>query len=159
MFTGAGAAGFALTAGVPIVTMVGVWVALGSGYYQAREDAKNENTISGFSQGFVMAISDWKWNHVATRFNRPHLIINHFDAKMDEIRVESYHRGLKSGFLAGIALPPEARKEYIHKIRKAGNIHSPKEWSRNADDARNQQVSYVIEMAAAARRYQIIKTE
>jgi hypothetical protein len=58
-----------------------------------------------------------------------------------------------------LVLPEEAKKEYSRKIRKVGNVHGPKEWSRNDDLARNQQVSYVIEMAASALRYQIIKTE
>jgi hypothetical protein len=159
MYTGAAAGSFALTAGLPIVTAVGVWVALGSGYYQARQEAKKGETMSGFSQGFVMAIIGWKWDHVVSRFRRPHLRINHFDEAMDAIRVNSYHEGLKKGYLAGLVLPENAKKEYSRKIRKAGGVHGPKEWSRNDDVARNQQISYVIEMAGAALRYQIIKTE
>ena len=159
MFTGAGAGSFALTAGVPVVTMVGVWVALGSGYYQAREEAKNQNTTSGFSQGFVTAILGWKWNHVVTRFQRTYLSINKMDETMNGIRVNAYHRGLKSGFLAGAALPAEAKKEYVSKIRSAGNVHSPKEWNSDEDVARNQQISYVIDLATTALRFQIIKTQ
>ncbi len=157
LVAGAGVGSFALTAGVPVITAVGVWVALGSGYYQAREEAKNANTMSGFAQGFVMAILKWKWHHVASRFQRPYLRINKFDEQMDSIRVTSYHKGLKSGFLAGTALSDEAKKEYIKKIRSAGNVHAPKEWSRDDDTARNQQISYVIELAGAALRLQIIK--
>lgn len=157
MFGGAAAGSFALTAGLPVVTAVGVWVALGSGYYQAREEAKNENTLSGFSQGFVMAILKWKWSHVVSRFQRPYISINKFDEKMNAIRVESYHKGLKAGYLAGMVLPDEAKKAYVKKIRAAGNVHAPKEWSRDGDVARNQQISYVIELAATARKMQIIK--
>jgi hypothetical protein len=157
MYGGAAAGSFALTAGLPIVTLVGVWVALGSGYYQAREEAKNENTLSGFSQGFVMAILRWKWSHVVSRFQRPYLSINKFDEQMNSIRVNSYHTGLKAGYLAGTVLPDDAKKAYIRKIRQAGDIHAPKEWSRDEDLARNQQISYVIELAAAARKLQIIK--
>ncbi len=159
MYSGAAVGSFALTAGVPVLTAVGVWVALGSGYYQARQEAKKEETMSGFSQGFVMAILGWKWDHVVSRFRRPYLRINHFDEAMDSIRVNSYHEGLKMGYLAGLVLPDEGKKAYAGKIRQAGGIRGPKEWSRNSDIARNQQISYVIEMAAAARRHQIIKAE
>jgi len=159
MYTGAAAGSFALTAGLPIITAVGVWVALGSGYYQAREQAKQEEMMSGFTQGFTMAILGWKWSYVVPLFRRPYLSINKYDEKMNSIRVESYHSGLKSGFLAGLVLPEEGKKGYRRKIREAGNIKGPKEWSRDGDVARNQQISYVIEMAGAARRFGIIKTE
>jgi hypothetical protein len=159
MYGGAAAGSFALTAGLPIVTMVGVWVALGSGYYQAREEAKNENTLSGFSQGFVMAILKWKWSAVVSRFQRPYLSINKFDEQMNSIRVNSYHTGLKAGYLAGKVLPDETKKSYVKKIRSAGNVHGPKEWSADEDEARNQQISYVIDMATTAIRFQIIKAQ
>jgi hypothetical protein len=159
MYTGAAAGGLALTAGLPIITAVGAWVALGSGYYQAREEAKKEETMSGFSQGFVMAISGWRWSHVVPLFRRPLLRINKFDETMDVIRVNSYHEGLKRGFLTGTVLSEETRKAYRRKIKEAGNVHGPSEWSRNDDEKRNQQISYVIAMAGAARRYGIIKEE
>jgi hypothetical protein len=159
MYTGAAAGSFALTAGLPIVTAVGVWVALGSGYFQAREEAKRSETLSGFSQGFVMAIIGWKWNNVVDRFRRPYLSINAFDQQMDVIRVNSYHAGLKTGYLAGLALAETARKEYSSKIRKAGGIKGPKDWSRDSDIARNQQISYVIDMATTALKHKIIAAE
>lgn len=159
MYTGAAAGSFALTAGVPIITAVGVWVALGSGYYQAREEAKKEESMSGFSQGFVMAILGWKWNHVIGLFRRPYLSINAFDSQMDSIRVNSYHSGLKAGFLAGAVLPADGKKSFARALRRAGNVHGPTEWSRDSDMARNQQVSYVIDMASAGRRYNLIKSE
>ena len=159
MYGGAAAGSFALTAGLPIVTMVGVWVALGSGYYQAREEAKNENMLSGFSQGFVMAILKWNWSHVVSRFQRPYLRINKADEQMDSIRVNSYHKGLKAGYLAGMVLPDDTKKAYVKKIRSAGNVHGPKEWSADEDVARNQQISYVIDMATTALKFQIIKPQ
>ncbi|CAN5327900.1 hypothetical protein BH10ACI1_BH10ACI1_32060 [soil metagenome] len=157
LVAGAGAGSFALTAGVPVITAVGVWVALGSGYYQAREEAKNENTMAGFSQGFVMAILKWKWHNVVSRFQRPYLRINKFDEQMDSIRVTSYHKGLKSGYLAGTVLSDDVKKEYIKKIRGAGNVYAPKNWSGDDDVARNQQISYVIDLAGTALKLQIIK--
>ena len=159
MYTGAATGSFALTAGLPVVTAVGVWVALGSGYYQARQEAKSEESMSGFSQGFVMAILGWRWNQVATRFSRPYISINAFDSEMDSIRVNSYHAGLKAGFLDGVALPSDGKKSFSRVLRKAGNVHGPKEWSRDSDISRNQQISYVIDMASAGRRYNLIRSE
>ncbi|HQU85603.1 MAG TPA: hypothetical protein PKY59_20885 [Pyrinomonadaceae bacterium] len=159
LVAGAGVGGFALTAGVPLITAVGVWVALGSGYYQAREAFKNENTLTGFSQGFAAAIAKWKWNHVADRFRRPPLRINRFDEGMDKIRVEYYHKGLQTGYLAGMVLPDALKKEYVRKIRGGGNSGAPSQWSNNEYEARNQQISYIIFLAAQALKTGIIKAE
>ncbi|HUF04697.1 MAG TPA: hypothetical protein VMM38_11045 [Aridibacter sp.] len=156
MFQGTAAASFALTAGVPIATMAGVYVALGSGYYQAREQAKHENKLMGFAEGFVMAISNWKWSHVVSRFSRKRLRINVADEAMDGIRVKYYHEGLKLGFLAGTVLPSDVRKQAVSAIRSAGKITAPKGWSDDADVARNQQISYVIDMATAGIRHRLI---
>jgi hypothetical protein len=157
LYGGAAAGSLALTAGVPIVTAVGVWVALGSGYYQAREEAKKEEAMSGFSQGFVMAILKWDWSHVTARFQRPYLSINKFDEQMNAIRVNSYHGGLMRGFLAGKVLPDDVK--IVSKLRSAGKISAPKEWSRDSDVGRNQQISYVIELAASARRNNLIAVD
>jgi hypothetical protein len=159
MFTDAAFGAAALEIGLPVVVMVGVWVALGSGYYQARQEAKSENAASGFAQGFVTAILDWNWDQVRVRFRRPLLNINHFDEEMNVIRVRSYHEALVKGYLAGRALPPAGRKAYSAKIRTVGNVHGPHGWSEDEDTARNQQISYVIEMASAARRFNIIKQQ
>lgn len=156
LMTDAAFGALAIEVGLPVVTMVGVYVALGSGYYQAREEAKNENMTAGFSQGFVASILKWKWHHVVNRFRRQYLNINHFDEEMNSIRVTSYHEGLAKGFLAGSSLPDNVKKAYVTKIRTAGNVHAPKEWSRNEDLARNQQISYVIDLATTALRLHII---
>lgn len=49
-----GGAGAVVAGEVPVIAMVGVFLALGSGYTAAREAVGNENTVSGLSQGFVM---------------------------------------------------------------------------------------------------------
>lgn len=159
LVAGAGVGSLALTAGVPLVTAVGVWVALGAGMYQAREAAKNSNMMSGFSQGFVMAILKWKWHHVVTHFRAYNVRINAFDRGMDSIRVEYYHKGLMSGFLAGSVLSDDAKKEYVKKIRAGGNVHAPKQWSENEYEAHNQMISYVIDLATTAIKLKIIKAE
>jgi hypothetical protein len=54
----------------PIVATAGVWMALGSGYAEAREIVENENTASGFSQGFVAALLGWSPKQTADHFMR-----------------------------------------------------------------------------------------
>ena len=156
---GTGAGGAFAAGAIPVVVMVGVWVALGSGYYEAREQAKVAESKSGFAHGFVMGILEWKWAHLANNFQRPFLRINKVDEQMDVIRVRSYHGGLKTGFGAGSALPAEARKGYRIALRKLAGRRDSGQWSRNQDDARNQQISYVIDLAAAAVRSGVIKPQ
>lgn len=153
---GTGAAGAVAAGAIPVVTMVGVWVALGSGYYQAREQAKVEESRSGFAHGFVMGVLEWQWHHLVGLFRRPFLRINKFDEAMDRIRVVSYHGGLKAGFGAGSALPADARKAYRIELRRLAGRRDSGAWSRNADVARNQQISYVIELASAGMRKGLI---
>ena len=54
-------------------------------------------------------------------------------------------------------LSAEVKKEYIKKIRSAGNVQAPKQWSEEEYTARNQQISYVIDLAATALKLQILK--
>jgi hypothetical protein len=144
-------------AALPVVAMAGVFVALGSGYAAARVMVANENTASGFSQGFVTGLLSWEWHHVVDRFRMPFLRINRMDGATDAIRVNAYHGGLKAGWAAAAALDPAARKAYLSKMRKLGGVQGPKAWSTNRDVARNEQISYVIALAAAGRRYGIIE--
>lgn len=153
-----GAAGAVAAGAIPVITMVGVWVALGSGYYQAREEAKVTETASGFSQGFVMALLTWPWSSAASLFGRHYLNINQADNQMNVIRVESYNKGLRTGFLAGVVLPPEAKKEYLRRIHQYVG-YGPAHWASNPDLARNQKVSVVINLATTALVRGIIKTE
>ena len=152
--------GGAIVAGaLPVILQVGVFVALGAPYYQARKLAKEQNTQSGFSHGFVMGVLNWEWPHAASRFSRKYLRINEFDPEMDRIRVVDYNAGLKSGFAAGAALPEDARRQYRIKFRKAAGRADSGPWSANADAARLQQVDYVIALAAAARGQKLIRAE
>jgi hypothetical protein len=52
-----GGAGAVVAGAVPVLTMVGVFVALGSGYCAARETVKNENTVSGRLRVLLWAFS------------------------------------------------------------------------------------------------------
>jgi len=142
-----GGAGAVVAGAVPVLTMVGVFVALGSGYYAARQTVKNENTVSGLSQGFVMGLLDWTWGQARDRFGRWSVIrINAMDEATDVIRVNAYNRGLRAGYDFAATLSADEKKAYLRQIRKFGGIRVPKSWSR--DD----QISYVIALAAAALR-------
>lgn len=144
-------------AALPVVAMAGVFVALGSGYAAARAIVANENAASGFSQGFVMGLLQWEWRHAVDRFRMPLLRINRFDGASDVIRVNAYHGGLKAGWAAGSALDATAKKAYLTKLRKLGAVQGPKAWSPDKDAARNQQISYVIALAAAGRRHRVFQ--
>jgi hypothetical protein len=110
---------------VPLITAVSVWVALGAGYYQAREQSKEENAIAGFSQGFVMAILKWKRHNVVARFRRPYLRINKADEGMDVIRVNSYHLGLQNRIFGRIGSFRRRKKRLRQKNPQRWKCQSP----------------------------------
>src|SRR5262249_12504075 len=122
-------------------------------YYEARKIAENENTRSGFSHGWVMGLLRWEWPAVANRFGRYGLgpYRSSWDPELGRIRVEAYNKGLLAGFLAGRAAPDELKKTYLHTLsRLAGGVRAGT-WSRN------EQISYIIAVAAAAVRSGILK--
>ena len=47
-----GGAGAVVAVALPVIAMVGVFMALGAGYAEARAAVRNESTMSGFSSGF-----------------------------------------------------------------------------------------------------------
>ncbi|NJM52257.1 MAG: hypothetical protein HC846_01995 [Blastocatellia bacterium] len=156
-FSGA-AGGGAVAAGViPIIVAAGVWVALGSGYYEAREIVKKENMMSGFAQGFVCGLLRWTYNQTLDKFKMSHLRINTFHEATDYDRVDSYMEGLSTGFIAGQAMPLEGKKAYLKKMRKIAGIPTPtaEEWRRN----RRVQIDYVITLATLATTNGLIKAE
>lgn len=142
-----GGAGAVVAGAVPVIAMVGVFVALGSGYYAAREAVKNENTVSGLSQGFVMGLLNWTWGQARELFGRWSVLrINAMDEATDVIRVNAYNRGLRTGYDFAATLSAAEKKAYLRQIRKFGGIRVPKNWNRET------QISYVIDLAAAALR-------
>ena len=156
-FAASAGAGAVAAGVIPVVVAVGVWVALGSGYYEARQIVKNENALSGFSQGFVCGLLRWNYGQTLERFGRENIRINVFDEATNEIRVSAYMDGLPKGFVAGIAMPRETAKDYLKKLRQLANVFLPR-----ADDwagARNVQIGFVISLAAAGRKHGLIKAE
>jgi hypothetical protein len=151
------------TIALPVLVMAGVFVALGSGYAAARDLARNENSAAGFAEGFVTGLLGWEWRQTVDRFARTYLVINQWDEAIDAIRVKYYNGGLKAGYSAASALVPAVRKAYLTKLRRSAGVHNPAGWSPVSDDwseqmrARLVQTSYVIDLAAAGLRYEIIK--
>ena len=149
--------------GLPVLVMAGVFVALGSGYAAARDLARNENSAAGFSEGFVTGLLGWEWRQTVDRFARTYLVTNQWDEAIDDIRVKYYNGGLKAGYSAAAALVPAVRKAYLTKLRRSVGAHNPAGWSAVSDDwseqmrARLVQTSYVIDLASAGLRYEIIK--
>src|SRR5262245_52317627 len=126
------AGGGAVVAGaLPVITQVGVFVALGAGIYEARAAARNEETVAGFSYGLVCGMVGWTWHGVTTHFLRKYFKMNHFDDEMDAIRVNSFNRGLLSGFLAGHAMSRPAQMMYLRQFRADAGIEIPshEEWT------------------------------
>lgn len=144
----------ALTLGVPIAAWVGMFAAMGAPYAQARSLVRRENFLSGFSQGFVMALLKWEWHHAVARFGRfspgqP----NPFDESLSYERANSYNAGLKAGFTHARLYEDKARKAALDGIRKLAHNSAPGVWDRNT------QISYVIELAAAARKNNFFRTK
>lgn len=152
-WVGSGAAGAAAAGAVPVVAMVGVYVALGSGYYMSRQLVKSESNASGFSQGFVAGLLGWEWRHVADRFLKKSVLrIDVWDEATNKIRVEAYNFGLAAGFIAGRGIPAVVKKAYLGDLRKLSGAQAGA-WTA-AD-----QVAYVIDLAAAARKHGLLTAE
>ena len=155
-----GVGSLALTAGVPIVVAAGVWVMLGSGYYQARAIAKKRGVITGFSQGFTMGVLRWGWEHAVTRFGKRFVVnANSFDAGATREETIGYNEGLVAGFAAGYATSDEQAKNFRIALRKLAGRADAGDWARDSDVARLQQVGYVIALAGAGVRHGLLVSE
>jgi len=144
--TGLGAGAGAIAAGaVPVLAMVGVFVALGAGYAEARAAAKNEGTASGFSQGFVMGILGWEWHQAVDRFGKFSASQTPMDEAVGFIAANAYNWGLRKGHKAGAALSLEEKHSYLRALRRWSGSRAPARWTRL------EQIDYVIDLAAAVR--------
>jgi hypothetical protein len=149
---------------LPVITQVGVFVALGSGYAQARNIARAEESALGFSQGFVMGILRWKWDWLRANMWRKYFHTNHFDDAMDAIRMNSYNDALTIGFVVGRLLRDEVAKAFERKIRSVTS-YSTVGFKARSDDLRevtrahNVQRIFVEDLARAARFYGILPAE
>jgi hypothetical protein len=158
--TVSGAAGLAMTLGIPLVVAVGTWVMLGSGYYLARKRIRQKGTVTGFAQGFVMGVLNWQWHHAWSIFGRPYVVrANSWDARMDVEETLGLNEGLHKGFGLGSATPEDRKKGYRIALRRLAGRHDAGPWSRNSDEAHLQQRNYVLELAGAGVRQGLIVAE
>jgi Domain of unknown function (DUF4157) len=148
-----GGGAIAAAVAVPVIAVVAEFVALGAGYAEAREAVSEENTISGFSQGFVMGLLGWEWSQVVDRFGRSFVLrTNTFYEELDVVRDGAYNSGLKAGYAVGHRLPYNERKAYLKAIRVFAGPRGSKTWTRR------DQISYVIDLSAIARLH-LLKPE
>src|SRR5262249_41382612 len=99
----------AWTGAVLLIQLVQKW--LKEGYERAREIVREDEFMSGSSQGFVMGLLDWEWHTVVVRFGRfRHFQIYKMDAELNYIRVHAYNRGLAAGYVRGKGLSAELKK-------------------------------------------------
>lgn len=153
---------------LPVIAQASVFVALGAGYYEAREAARNEETARGFSYGLVCGMLNWSWRITLERFHETNFHTNHFDEGMNSIRANAFNKGLLTGFLAGKALPRDARKKYLKMFRDAAGIEIPsdEQWEDHSDGlnltraaqaehmrAVNVRRHYVQDLAIASRDF------
>lgn len=141
-----GAGSLALTAGVPLAAWVAMFVALGAPYAEAEALVKNENFRSGYAQGFVAGLLKWEWSHVVSRFGKFSADFNAVDKRLGYIAANSRNEGTRSGFLMAWMLPDLSKKDWLSTLRSLSPGTSAGRWDRN------DQISYVIELAAAGRR-------
>lgn len=139
----AAAAGF-----LPLLLFSYIIKHLVGNYEEAREIVRQEEAASGFSQGFVMGLLGWTWTNVADRFVRWGVLrIYQMDEAMNNIRVNAYNSSLISGYLFGALLPERIQNAFLAGLRKVAGHPSTGHWQRI------DQISFVISLAAAARRF------
>ena len=131
-------------------TAVGGWVALGSGYYAARKNWRNENFTNGFVVGFASGLLGWSGRQVAGHFGKWGVVRqNAFDGQMDVIEVRAYDEGLRKGYDLAVGLSDADRKSYLSQLRHSVHLNVPsrESWSYNTA----VQDNYVNGLAMALR--------
>lgn len=76
--------------------VVAVQVALGSGYYLARQQARKDEYASGFSKGLIMGLPQWELRFVIDRFWDNAVAKDAWDEEMPAIRANAHSTGLTS---------------------------------------------------------------
>jgi hypothetical protein len=148
-----GTGGLVTTLVVPLAVWVGVWVALGAGLAEAKALVKKDKFQSGFSRGFVMRLLGWHWDHVLSRFFSPRpASVNPFDESISEEGNDAYNEGLRAGYVHASFLEKEDRDGILARLKSLSPYSSKGRWTRN------DQISYVSELAGAGRRYNVFQT-
>jgi hypothetical protein len=138
--------GVALAYTGPLLGLAGTFMALGSGYEEAREEIRNEVTASGFSRGFVAGILNMSGSTTKSLFGM-HGVVNRnvMDAESDGMKVTAYNRGLVAGYLLANTAAPEEKKAFVFEIRE----HNPGAEAGNWGD--REKTDYVVAYAAKLR--------
>jgi hypothetical protein len=160
------ASSIGVAAGVilPVVGMVAVQVALGAGYYEAREKAKKEGYATGFARGFITGLLAWELRFTIDRFWDNAVAQNAFDESIPGIQANAHNRGLVEGRIAAIAKTETERKEYLRGLYKL-TVVSKAGWTSRSNDwmeqmrARRVQIDYVIDLSTAAKKHGIVTVE
>lgn len=143
---GTGELGAIAAGALPIITMVGVFVALGAPYFEVRKIVEQEESSSGFSQGFITGLLGWKFGQVASLFGRWGVLrIYQTDEALNVIRVNAYNTSLKGGYIFGTILPDSKQAAILKGLRKAARHPTTGTWTRN------DQISFVIALATIVR--------
>lgn len=153
---GLGALGIA---GVSIAVAVGVWVALGAGYLQGRQRARERGFMTGFSRGVVTGALNWKWPVVWDRFRVRRSYINYADPMAGKHEAVAENEGLFLGYCISSPLSEEKKKNFRKALRALAGRTDDGAWSQDRDIARNQQYDYVIALAVAGVQKGLIVTE
>jgi hypothetical protein len=139
-------AGVTLAAAGPVLGMAGVFMALGSGYAEAREIIHNEAIASGFSQGFVCGLLSMSTGTTVRLFAQHGVIRrNPMDSEADVIEMKARNRGLVAGYVMASQASAEEKKAFLREIREyAGDVPA-------GDWTDRDKLDYVITYAAKLR--------
>ena len=132
----------------PILGVTGVFMALGSGYQEAREEIHNDAIQSGFSQGFVAGLLRMSKGTVNSLFAKHNVIrTNAFDPEADVIATKAYNRGLVAGYAMGGLPSDDEKKAYLRELRQFTGPVSAGDWGDR------EKINYVIEYGAKLRKH------
>ena len=145
-------ADLATTAVLPLQIWVQVYVMLGAPYREAQVLVRNENFVSGFTQGFVTGLLKWEWAHTRTRFARFSPDFNTSGAvDLGFISANARNEGLRNGYIHASILPDAVKKKILAHLKSLSPGTHAGNWGRT------EQITYVIELAAAGRKAHFFK--
>ena len=117
--------GSAILAGAtPVLGLAASFMALGSGYEQAREEIQNEASASGFARGFTCGLLRMTPTSVKSLFGQHGVIPRHaMDPEADRLEMTAYNRGLVAGYAMGSYPSDDDKKAYLLEIKPhTGNL-------------------------------------
>jgi hypothetical protein len=130
----------------PILGLSGAFMALGSGYHDARREIQNEAIASAFSQGFVAGILNMSPTTTRSLFGVHGIVhVNVMDPESDSLRVNAHNRGLLAGYAFANTASAEQKKSFVFELRRFTGDVPHSRW----DDLEKR--NYVLEYAAKLR--------